>query len=670
MDGIGLISFVQTLPHERSEQVANMHNIYHKAVAVDVWLGPADDHEISNINHVLQELTEQAEREQALQNTPSINYSRRRPIPVLAGDIIPQEEWDILIPFLSLRWFHRLWTLQEFALASQVRFLYGKSYINSTALKEAVRFLASHSVQVDTQYGNNDTAGIAQHQRFLLREYLLDMPLLADSLPSFPAQNDLPDYESLLVLAYWHSCATFATDARDYVYGVIGIANAAMDRFVRVKGCTIWTCTGYRQLLPDYKLSTAEVFKEFILRLLHSRFGIRAITIMQKNAHKDLYNTPGFSRQRRTIPGWTGSSSELPSWVPNLADKRGLPLSAGDIFGRLSTENARAPNVFESSHLTDTQNFHLREDDLHVFGRRIGTVGSISNSLPSAIESQPCFNFGLSIIELLTKLPAKHCWTNSTPIEGLLANFGLGRKEPDAVRGHNNTLAPKPRTVEELIVSSLSILICARMRGSGYKSIDELLTEDWFKYAQQIRGTTTNFLSQEFQIWQDPRNVFVWNDDSISCISKFRVNFNACGRLVTYFNRAKDQRLFVLSLDKKYAGKLCKGTENEDAHSLELLGVGPDVMQPGDEIWAIQGSEWPFVLRHRYLSQSPETKVTAKPYHAWQQGRLRNPPSPQRNLDVDVYELQGEAYVHGIMNGELFKDILEAETEMQELVIR
>ena len=53
------------------------------------------------------------------------------------------------------------------------------------------------------------------------------------------------------------------------------------------------------------------------------------------------------------------------------------------------------------------------------------------------------------------------------------------------------------------------------------------------------------------------------------------------------------------------------------------LGVGPAAMSPGDLIAIILGSDTPFVLR------------------TTEQGR---------------YQIVGEAYVHGIMDGELMKD--------------
>ncbi|KAF4537173.1 Heterokaryon incompatibility protein or allele [Lasiodiplodia theobromae] len=61
-----------------------------------------------------------------------------------------------------------------------------------------------------------------------------------------------------------------------------------------------------------------------------------------------------------------------------------------------------------------------------------------------------------------------------------------------------------------------------------------------------------------------------------------------------------------------------------------LIGLGPDYMSEGDEVWDLVGGEVPFLL-------SPET-------------------SDSDHGDRRRYRLVGECYVHGIMSGELWED--------------
>lgn len=61
-----------------------------------------------------------------------------------------------------------------------------------------------------------------------------------------------------------------------------------------------------------------------------------------------------------------------------------------------------------------------------------------------------------------------------------------------------------------------------------------------------------------------------------------------------------------------------------------LIGLGPDYMSDGDEVWDLIGSNVPFLLRQ-------ET-------------------SDSRNGDGRHYRLVGECYVHGLMSGELWEE--------------
>ncbi|KAI3324367.1 heterokaryon incompatibility protein-domain-containing protein [Xylariaceae sp. AK1471] len=390
---IDFICIKQDHLRERGEQVSNMHNIYQQASAVDVWLGDASQDDVANVNRVLQDLVEHGRWEAKIRTGLPQNLSSPITISVIPQHILPEEDWDILIPFLSRRWFHRLWTLQEFSLAKRARVLYGKGFIDDTILAEAVSFLTNHSIPIEIQHGNHDAAGIAVHQRFLLKKHLLDVKLTAGFLPPFALNQGLPNYEALLALTYWHSTATTATDPRDYIYGITGIANVIMDRLLRDEVCRLRACPAYQPFKVDYTLTTAEVFKQFIVRLMHGSLGIRATTLMQKSVHNEKYDRPDHQRQRRAVASWEDSERELPSWVPNLANRRLSPLSIRNILEPYN-QSARAPNVFGSPHLI-TQQFQILANDLHVFGHRIGRVEKHSSPFPSAYELAPCAEFGL-----------------------------------------------------------------------------------------------------------------------------------------------------------------------------------------------------------------------------------------------------------------------------------
>ncbi|KAI1291424.1 heterokaryon incompatibility protein-domain-containing protein [Xylaria venustula] len=665
---IDSICIDQSLARERSEQVSNMHNIYQQAIAVDVWLGDATDHEVADTTRILRDLAEQGRRKSRMRDESPQDISFRRSIPVTPEHILPEEEWHILIPFFSLRWFHRVWTLQKFSLAKSVRILYGKGFINADMLGDAVSFLTSHSMHVELEYGNNDTAGIAVHQRFLMREYLSDIQQLTRFLPPFIPCQGLIDYEIVLALVFWHSAATFATDPRDYVYGITGVANAVMDRLMGDKDfIAARKCATYQPFHTDYAVTTAEVYKQFIVRLMEGSVGIRAITLMQRNTHSAESE---HRRRGRTLPSWTDSGNELPSWVPNLSDRQHVPLSAGKALGSYDDATFHSPNVLRHPHLTTKQKFHISGNSLHVFGKRIGTVANKSSELPSSVDVESCVEFALNIIKVLHMLPEKHCSTNNTPIQGLLASLGLGREESEAVMNDDRTLVPKPQTVEGLIAHGLSTLVCIHMGRSKYASIDTLLTNDNLVHsAREIPGLSPGFLVEEIENWRNPARQFVWRE-FFECIMQTNVLPDiayTCGELVTYFKKANGQSVFALAMDETHHSRLCPQGKSGGRNSRMFIGLGPNSMQAGDEIWVLRGSEWPFVLRPRYLEQDRGSRVTEKSHRvrkrAWWQIPLL------KCAVVDAYELIGEAYVHGIMDGELFQND-DIGDNLDEIVIR
>jgi len=196
---------------ERSKQVSNMHNIYQQASTVDIWLGPAAHEELVAVRRVLRGLAKRGRKECRIRSSAPQHPWVRRFILLLPT----REELRVLNPFFSRRWFHRIWTLQEFSLAKRARFHYGDGFIDDTTLGEAVSFLVSFYQPAELQYGYNDSAGAAVHQRYVMRELFFNVQQLAEFLPHFAANHGIPTYETVLAMTYWQSAAALAGDPRD-----------------------------------------------------------------------------------------------------------------------------------------------------------------------------------------------------------------------------------------------------------------------------------------------------------------------------------------------------------------------------------------------------------------------------------------------------------------------
>lgn len=689
---IDYICIAQDNVRERGEQVGNMHRIYQQAEGVDIWLGPAGENEASQVTDVLRYVVHYAD-------SPSGAIRRRHQRSV---HLLPESDWEILTNFFSRRWFHRLWTLQEFALASNVRIMLGDDYINPNILLQATTFLYSRGFPLPLPYGQNRSAGYAIVQHSMLRDCVEDTDQLLSLLPNFATREDqIPDYETVLAWIFWRSAATFATDARDYIYGILGIAETIMDRLGH--GChnTSWKdglisrcAPAYTPVKPDYSLDTARVFRDFTIRLMHSSMGIRATTLIQ--GEQDVGELAhGRESQRHTKPTWVDYEGTLPSWVPNLAHKDIFPLSSygqpstmvGEIENHALLNRLSSYNIFNPlSNISSTQRFHIIENDLHVFGRRIGVVERSSNRLPYSAQPLPCIEFALSTFNLLADAPpdnvvAGEFEPGSNALESLLHTLGLGSwKAADAARDtslKNHTTLLNAMQMEIFFANALSVSVCVKMQERRQHGkppdLGAVLNKlDVAKYAN-IPGLSADFLATQVAKLSAPEMTFRWND-FIACIEHDNrpeygpESHRICSTLVNEFPWARGRRLSSITLEPQIAKCLYAAGSRQGYWEgpVTIPSLGPGKLKHGDEIWALQGSEWPFVLRPRYREDDDETTTGIK--FSTIRSRWRwpwNSGVADRSRPA-AYELLGDAYVHGIMNGEIGAEISH---NLEEIII-
>lgn len=690
---IDYICIAQDNLRERGEQVGNMHHIYQQAEGVDIWLGPAAENEASEVSDVLRYVVSYAD-------SPSgADRARHR----RSEELLPESDWEILASFFSRRWFHRLWTLQEFALASNVRIILGDDYINSTLLWHAATFLYSRGFPLLLPYGQNRSAGHVVVQHSLLRDCVEDTDKLHGLLSKFAAREDqVPDFETVLVWVFWQSVATFATDARDYIYGILGIAETIMDRLRQTvchdqatQGHLVSRCPpAYTSIKPDYSLDTARVFRDFIIRLMHSSIGIRAITLIQGGeeiCERDYVQ----GIQRHASPTWIDREGTLPSWIPNLAHKDKLPLSSyvvpsvtvGELENYALVKQHSSYSIFgPSSNLSSTQRFHISESDLHVLGRRIGVVKLTSNRLPYEAEPLLCAEFALGTFIHLAQAPPDHIVASSIEpdfnvLESVLQTLGLGSWKSTATTRNssmeNHTTLLDAQRMETFYVGGLSLAVCLKMKGDSRlgKPLNLGAFLDAFKVANfaQLPGISADFLEAQIAKWRAPEMTFVWND-SPACIVHAGIvehvseSQGICSTLVNEFPWARGRSISSITLEAKLARSLNPSGFRQGSResSSTLLGLGPSNLRPGDEIWALQGSEWPFVLRRRHREDDGARTTGSK--SSGMRSRWRwpwNSGVANRSQPV-VYELLGDTYVHGLMNGELGAEVTR---NLEEIII-
>ncbi|ERF77188.1 hypothetical protein EPUS_06468 [Endocarpon pusillum Z07020] len=245
-------------------------------------------------------------------------------------------------------------------------------------------------------YGKSGIAGTVISQRFLLQQAVHSAELLDfDFLPCFQnmGSNAGIEYETVLAWVFWQSTTTFATDPRDYVFGIVGIANAISNK----RGLP------YKPFETDYSLTTAQVLQKFVLRIMDGQLGVRAIALLQK------------SNENRT--------PALPSWVPDLASRQRFGLSTNGGI-RPSQPSHSCKSVHGQWHSTGSP-FSVHGQEVYLQSHHVGNITKAAYEYPSVVDMMGCPNFVLQLIPLLNELPDHYPWTNQPPIDVLLSTMSL-----------------------------------------------------------------------------------------------------------------------------------------------------------------------------------------------------------------------------------------------------
>ena len=608
---------------ERSEQVTIMDKIFQRATVVDVWLGTAFP-DTQRFNDIVQDLVSHQEQERKWPFSPTWRHGEH---------LLPSADWETLVQILSRRWFHRLWTLQEFVLAKEVNMICGNVSIDTGKLLKAAQFLQNHRIPMDLSYGND---------KMTITPPVLPMSLLHQAVQGHEILelgflrcfSDLNassqiDYETLLVWVYWQSMAKIATDTRDYVFGITAVASALAKRMG----------LQYEPFKIDYTLTAAEAFQSFILRVMEGRFGIRAIAIVRRSADFALQHPNNVKTEG------------LPSWVPDLANRDSFGLSINGGFEFMEARHV-CQNVF-GQHLASSRDRLLSVDGsaLHVHAHSIGKIKLHSPVIPKESNLVPCFDFALELIPLLNKLPAAYQGTNHTPIEALLhtLRFGIDLSTSHHIEKDFNQFA-----FENFLVQVVKIFVYGNIKFVNVPSVVQTIS--WFTSSPdyniwEIAGLTQDFPMPHVLASQAESHQLCWllrKDGVCEDIKELiRAFDDTCYAFRRAFGvRASSTKLFILQLDDD------NHLDSSQAHrelpgSNLLLGIGPDSIEGGEEVWAAAGTEWPFILERHPRQEANHLKE-------------------EEERALTTYRFKGEAFVHGIMQGELFES---SAPEWQQIIL-
>ncbi|KAJ8129587.1 hypothetical protein O1611_g4043 [Lasiodiplodia mahajangana] len=198
---------------EKFSQIRLMHRIYRQASKVWVWLGCAIQYSEAAIA-VLPQLA-QVSRSLDRQRLP--RWTTTHPTPESLG--LPSRGSSIWAPVRQVvcnDWFRRVWTVQEFALARGVIFLYGCHEIHTSVLEDVVAFGHRLEALRDNQGLKLPIEAVANSRGMVRIRRLVAIEELASSKP----RQCIPDHllGTVVYMTQSHECA----EPRDRILAILG----------------------------------------------------------------------------------------------------------------------------------------------------------------------------------------------------------------------------------------------------------------------------------------------------------------------------------------------------------------------------------------------------------------------------------------------------------------
>jgi hypothetical protein len=280
---IDAISVDQSNLTERSSQVQRMADIFKLAERVLVWLGPERDNSSFALK-ILRTLSTKVDvdlirldmkpSDDAKSNGETHWSDMSVALPYTSKELIPVHH------ILQRSWFERLWIRQEVRLAYRAVVICGFDIIPWQDFRNAVYCLQNKQIALYHLVGTSE-------KLFLDR---------CDMIYDLCAYASSQSITSLIEEAQKCECS----DPKDRIYGILGMLSEN-DQALKI--------------IPDYRKSIGQVYQDFFLSYLDS-FKYRSLLWLSWCEMRD-------------------HRSELPSWVPDLSQKRistsfvDMPIASG-----------------------------------------------------------------------------------------------------------------------------------------------------------------------------------------------------------------------------------------------------------------------------------------------------------------------------------------------------
>ncbi|KAK0672168.1 heterokaryon incompatibility protein-domain-containing protein [Cercophora samala] len=597
---------------ERAFQVKMMGDVYRKAAHTIIWLGRGDQY----TKDAVKTISKVAACPRSIFAQSSITPFRQQDNSVYEAINVPYiswSDWCSLAAFFKRQWFSRLWIVQEVILSRELSLLCGDHHISWDELVAAARtiearcdvlgfspstlFIQAHEIAVALEH---NTIQLARWREFYY-----------GTSASKPHANI--DFESLIYDTWIFS----ATDPRDKVYGMFGLMKTNLKSKMTV----------------DYTTPVEVVYALTTKHMIDHSSSLQILTCVQDSSIRKIRPSP--------------------SWTPDFSLPYFNMMCSNGFFSVAGPNQTKAQLLSSSSWDRLRLRGYLFDTIVETGDDRTDHVNSSVLLDPSWFElcmllSQPYQHTGESRTEVLWRTLCANQTSGSavpapedfgTLFKELLSAMIMVRAEVES-EGYAEAAGSDIGPPADCCTGFLDALNRARDKWA-FAELDTLSREEIMQHLCK----RPRFLSSGRHGWL----IYTLTKLHILALTEDKPNTPSWEELEQFYHnptyimrrkkekeiilvRQKDER-FSASFQKRYGKRKLFFTEKG------YLGLGPASCKVGDVIAILPGAEGPFVLRHGHPECDDDDENKGK-----------------GNETEQVMSLVGQAYVHGIMNGEAVEE--------------
>jgi hypothetical protein len=280
-----------------------------------------------------------------------------------------------LLSLYDCRWFHRLWVLQEVALARSATVFYGRHNISWEYVGIAASILRTNYALINRPLLSKEKKEVPTG---LLNAYFMYRISTSQRL----LKPLCFSFHQLLRLTRQFKCK----ENRDKIFGLLAIPT---------------TDSIARKIVPDYKKTDAEIYRSVAWTLIEGSPSLDVLSSVQHDTERHEPEMPDSSHPaietdlgRTQLNGPRSYSPDLPSWVPQWHFVRTQAL------GLLEPDENFAASRGIGACISSSTNLHT----LKIAGNTVDSVATIREYGPDDFEMHRLHPYGAASGELVPEI--------------------------------------------------------------------------------------------------------------------------------------------------------------------------------------------------------------------------------------------------------------------------